>query len=305
MVVDMEGAPDAPPGEAPEGRPIAEVAELLGVPMPTLRSWQRRYGIPDMSHTPGRHRRYSLAELHALRLMRDEIARGQRAAAAAQTVRTLLAGDGPAARLVEGLLAACEDLDSARVRDRLDDAEAELGLAGALDDVLMPALKQVGAWWESGRCHLGQEQLTTETARAWLDQHYTPPPSRGAQLVLACGPGDMHTIGLEALNLLLRRLGRPTRVLGARTSQTALEVAITANPTAGVVIVSHLASSRNRAVGLLRAVDAKGLPVLYAGNAFASPRSRKGLTGTYLGPRLGPASTLVNEVVEAASTSAS
>ena len=298
----METAPDALSGDAPQGRPIAEVAELLGVPMPTLRSWQRRYGIPDMHHTPGRHRRYSLVELHALRLMRDEIARGERAATAAQTVRALLGLDGPAGRLVEGLLAACEDLDSAGVRDRLDDAEAELGLAGALDDVLMPALKQVGAWWESGRCHLGQEQLTTETARAWLDQHYTPSPSRGAQLVLACGPGDMHTIGLEALNLLLRRLGRPTRVLGARTSQTALEVAITANPTAGVVIVSHLASSRNRAVGLLRAVDARGLPVLYAGNAFASPRGRRGLPGTYLGPRLGPASTLINEVVEAAPT---
>ena len=30
----------------PRGVPIKDVAQMLGVPMPTLRSWELRYGIP-------------------------------------------------------------------------------------------------------------------------------------------------------------------------------------------------------------------------------------------------------------------
>ena len=88
--------------------PITEASRLLSIPMPTLRSWELRYGIPGGSREPGRHRRYTDQELHALRLMRDEIARGRRAGAAAQTVRSLLGRSGPAGELIEQALAASE-----------------------------------------------------------------------------------------------------------------------------------------------------------------------------------------------------
>ena len=47
--------------------PIAAVSEALDIPIPTIRSWERRYGFPDPSRTSGRHRRYSLAEISQLR----------------------------------------------------------------------------------------------------------------------------------------------------------------------------------------------------------------------------------------------
>jgi len=50
-----------PNGEKGDSRgiPITDVARLLGVPMPTLRSWELRYGIPELSGRPsGQHRRY-------------------------------------------------------------------------------------------------------------------------------------------------------------------------------------------------------------------------------------------------------
>jgi len=78
------------------GVPIAEVARQLGVPITTLRSWELRYNLPERVRTAGTHRRYSPPELHALRLMRDEIARGTRASLAAQSVRELLGGSGAA-----------------------------------------------------------------------------------------------------------------------------------------------------------------------------------------------------------------
>ena len=63
---------------------------------------------------------------------------------------------------------------------------------------------------------------------------------RPASLVLACGPTDLHTIGLEALCVLLRYDGWSCRLLGARTSVPALAAAMHATGADAVVIVSHL-----------------------------------------------------------------
>ncbi|MBC7595031.1 MAG: MerR family transcriptional regulator, partial [Kineosporiaceae bacterium] len=77
------------------GPAIKQVSELLGIPAPTLRSWERRYGVPVTSRSSGGHRRYAEDELNQLRLMRDEIARGKRAADAALAVMLLLDQNNP------------------------------------------------------------------------------------------------------------------------------------------------------------------------------------------------------------------
>ena len=56
-----------------------------------------------------------------------------------------------------------------------------------------------------------------------------------------------------------------------------------ATAVAGVVVVSHLATGRLRAVASIRTVDDLGIDVFYAGNAFSTPRSRRGVPGIYLG----------------------
>src|SRR5664280_2026145 len=96
--MEVSTGPDLTAGD-PRGVPIKDVAQILGVPMPTLRSWELRYGVPALSRGPGQHRRYLPEEVNALRLMRDEIARGQQAGVAALSVRRLLGGQGPAQEL--------------------------------------------------------------------------------------------------------------------------------------------------------------------------------------------------------------
>jgi DNA-binding transcriptional MerR regulator len=283
-----------PAGES-LGVSIAEVSRRLGVPMPTLRSWELRYNIPARTREVGKHRRYSADELHSLRLMRDEIARGTRASLAAQSVRNLLGLTGPAADFVADILEASQRSDPAAVRAHLIRAHTDLGLATCLDDVLMPAMQQVGLWWQNGRCDVEQEHLTTEAARAWLEtlMAYAPQPAGPVPIVLACGPTDLHTIGLEAMAILLRHRQRSCRLLGARTSVEALSTAIEASSARTVVIVSHLNTGRLRAIDSLRAAEDLGVQVYYAGNAFSSPRNRRGLPGTYLGLRLKDACTLI------------
>jgi methanogenic corrinoid protein MtbC1 len=263
--------------------------------MPTLRSWERRYHLPATSREPGKHRRYSPSELHGLRLMRDEIARGQRASLAAATVRELMALSGPPAAFIAAILDAADRSDPAAVREQLSIAQESLGLAVCLDDVLLPAMQQIGLWWQTGRCDIDQEHLATEAARAWLEgvSAYAPQPTRQSTIVLACGPTDLHTIGLEALALLLRYQGWECRVLGARTTVLALATAVQATDASAVVIVSHINTGRHRAIQSLRAANDAQVAVFYAGNAFTSPRSRRHLPGTYLGTRLQSACTLI------------
>jgi methylmalonyl-CoA mutase cobalamin-binding subunit len=185
------------------------------------------------------------------------------------------------------------------VRAHLTRAQGALGLAACLDDVLLPAMRQVGLWWQTGRCDVEQEHLATEASRAWLETlaAYAPAPARPTPIVLACGPTDLHTIGLEALATLLRYQQWTVRLLGAKTSVPALETAIRATGAGAAVIVSHLNSGRARAIQSLHAANVLGVEVFYAGNAFTSTRSRRNLPGTYLGTRLQDACKLIDSAL--------
>jgi methanogenic corrinoid protein MtbC1 len=270
------------------GVPIADVCSVLGVPMPTLRSWELRYAMPTMRHVHGRHRRYLPAEVHAIRLMRDEIARGQPAGLAAATVRRMLGIGGPAGVFIHQLLEQSERLDTQAMRATLDRAAVALGLSDCVDDVLLPTMRQVGIWWEIGHCDIAQERSSTETVRGWLDRRiaFSPVPATPRPVVLVCGPKDWHTIGLECLAMLLRDRGWPCRILGARVPTPSVVTAASASDAVAVVVVSHLASGRRLAVESIQAVHRSGLPVFYAGHSFATTKSRTGVPGGYLGARI-------------------
>jgi methylmalonyl-CoA mutase cobalamin-binding subunit len=269
----------------PRGVPIKDVVQMLDVSMPTLRSWELRYGIPTLGRGPGRHRRYLPVEVNALRLMRDEIARGQQATAAAHSARLLLGGHSPALELIHQILAGAERLDAASIRALLDEATATLGLAACIDDVLLPATGQIGVWLAVGHCDVVHERMATEAVRTWLDRRsaLAPAPTRPRLILLACGPSDPYTIGLESTALLLRYLGWPCRVLGARTPTVTLTAAARVTAVAGVIVVSDQASGRLRAVESIRAIDDLGIEVFYAGKAFSAPGSRRAVPGRHLG----------------------
>jgi methanogenic corrinoid protein MtbC1 len=227
--------------------------------------------------------------------MRDEIAHGRRAADAARYVRSMLDQNAPVAARINQLLAASQQMEPDGVRAVLDQAQTELGLDGTLDEVLLPAMRQIGNWWETGRCDVGQEHLTTEVTRGWLARatSFAPDPTDERPIILACGPRDMHTLGLEALATLFAHRRRSCRVLGARTPQADLVTAVGTTSAAAVVIVSHLSTHRRASAETIRTVAGTGCPTFYAGNAFLFPGSREGVPGTYLGENVAGAAELV------------
>ncbi len=89
--------PGEPAGD-PAGLPLSvgAVARLLGVAPPTLRTWDRRYGLAPSERSDGRHRRYTPVDLARLAHMRQLTLRGvppaEAAAAALATPADRLAG---------------------------------------------------------------------------------------------------------------------------------------------------------------------------------------------------------------------
>ncbi len=268
---------------------IAAVSDTLGIPVPTIRSWERRYGFPSPARTRGRHRRYAAAEIDQLRALRDAIAQGHSAREAAAMLR-----DGPADASirrpeVDELLKAAIDLDPNAARAVLDGATESLGAEGAAVEVALPALHEVGDRWETGTCDVANEHLMTQAVRAWLARLLTlsPPPATPAPVVLACGPKELHTAGLEAFGVILARRGWSVTLLGALTPTDSLVMAVTQTRAPAAVVVAQRSVNRRSTLESIEAIDrALGVRVFYAGGAFASPASRRGVPGTYLGTDL-------------------
>jgi methanogenic corrinoid protein MtbC1 len=263
---------------------ISSVSSLLGIPVPTLRSWERRYGFPAPARTTGRHRRYTMDEVELLRALRDEITRGHPAREA--ILRGRASDGGCRGRDVDDVLDAAMRMDPERLRRTLDAATEALGMEAAIRDVALPSMHELGSRWKSGTCDVANEHLATEAVRAWLARLTTlsPPPFRAGAIVLACGPKDLHSVGLESFGVLLARRGWPVRILGPLTPAPSLTTAIRAAQARAAVITSQRNVTRRAAVEAITAASGiPGVAAFYAGNAFATPSARRDARGTYLG----------------------
>jgi len=168
-----------------------------------------------------------------------------------------------------------------------------LGLARCVDEIVIPATQELRRMLATGLSDAAQQLMATEAIRTWLNHRgsFAPPPQEIGPILLACGPRDRDTVGLESLALLLRFHRWPCRVLGARISTFTLTIATQAADAVGVVVMSTESRGLQQAVAALLAVDALGIPVFFAGNAFEPEHSRRQLPGRYLGTRMGGACT--------------
>ena len=176
----------------------------------------------------------------------------------------------------------------------LDDANSELGLGATIDEVLMPAMRRIGRWWETGRCDVGHEHLATEAARTWLGKIVAFARTRRASRRSSWRAGHATRTPWVGGTWRAPRPCRPT-VLRARRSDAGNGVGSTINRVepAAVVVVSHLSIGRRLAAQAVHTVAEFGVPTFYAGNAFISASTRHRVPGRYLGDSLRDAARVV------------
>jgi hypothetical protein len=221
-----------------------------------------------------------------------------------QVAHTAVDGvEGPTGQLIRRVLQASQDIDPLEIQAQLDVAAKVLGLAGCVDQILLPATRQMHQPRTAGQHDGIQDRMATEAVRTWLNHRgaFAPPPQEIGPVLLACGPRDRDTITLESLALLLRFQRWPCRVLGAWVPTFTLTVAAQAANATGVVVVATEIRNQRHAIVSVLAVDALGIPVFLAGNAFEPENLSMKLPGRYLGTSLeGACALLIDSLTPAA-----
>jgi DNA-binding transcriptional MerR regulator len=215
------------------------VARMLEVPASTLRSWHRRYPIRLVQDAPGRHRRYTTADVMALARMKQLITAGMAGDSAAELVFGSPTTTSPdaAQATVSMLVTAASSADAETVVALLDTAFSSYGVTPTWDLVCRPALRAVGDNdTEDSRVDIVHHlswAITTALHRIRPGPLKAEPP-----LLLACVDGERHTLPLEVLHAALAEHGTPARMMGASVPAFALRDAVhrAAPPPAAVVL---------------------------------------------------------------------
>ena len=276
---------------------IGALSRATGIPIETLRTWERRYGFPVPERKPSGHRVYSLVSVPRLRRIAEVLGRGHRAA----EVVTATEGDltqlleatpaplGPqqptlqssqASRDPSDLLRAVHHFDNATLTHRL---MADWTLLGPIDFLRLrvaPLVRAVGDAWQARRLDVRHEHFLSErigdllrTLRLRFEQQATGPLA-----VLATLPGEFHGLGLQMAALVLAAAGCRTLYLG--TDVPVPEIATLAKDMgARAVAISVSAAGIGRAsaahLGRLRALLPRRVMLLVGGDG--APKARKGI----------------------------
>ncbi len=239
---------------------IAAVAELTGVPEPTLRAWERRYDIPSPRRTASGYRLYGEREIAQVRRMRALCANGISAAEAAKRVakerratakrEVALDALGSAS---EALLCAIERFDE----EAIDREVRRLPYAGpataVIERVIVPVLRTVGDRWLAGEISVAQEHLVSQKLDATMHDFIRLAPGGDRTALVACMADEQHHLGALAVSVHLANARVRPVFFGARTPPDALGRAVTALRPSAVALSVTVTPERERARELLRA----------------------------------------------------
>ncbi|MCK2220310.1 MerR family transcriptional regulator [Actinomadura sp. ATCC 31491] len=268
--------------EEEAGYGIGAVSRLLGVPAPTLRTWNLRYGLGPSRRSAGGHRRYDSGDLDRLREMQRLIAEGlppSEAARRARRARTATPPAGSPAAAAPGsttpasttpattatastatastatggataLVRAAYALDSHAVTALLDAALAAEGVRSTWERLVLPAFDAVCRRQDGTGAGIDVEHLLSDRLLAALHGHalrQAPGPRGRRPVLLACAEEEQHTLPVHALSAALAEEGVETRLLGARTPYAALAHAMRRLHPAAVFLWSQQESTGDTA----------------------------------------------------------
>jgi methanogenic corrinoid protein MtbC1 len=196
---------------------IQAVAAATGVPSITLRSWERRYGVPEPKRDPKGYRLYSDRDIAVTRWLRERVQDGVGISRAVNLLHVLEQRDLSVPRtstldfpsLQTKLLDAVECMDEVAVGRVVAEGLAIATVEEVALHLLQPTLYEIGERWATGRLSVTKEHVGSNLLRSHISQlvRLSPSPLRDERIIVACAPGEFHDIGALLLALFLRRRG--------------------------------------------------------------------------------------------------
>ncbi len=205
---------------------IKAVSQATGVSIETLRAWERRYRVVEPRRDPNGRRSYDPADVIRLRKLREATERGHPISKLARVSDEELAGilaEREAAARGLATPGFAEQMLLAAEHYRPDDADQAISMALALlplprvvDEVLVPALLEVGERWHAGAFTVAQERIVSNAAKKQvslvLDTYNRI--ATGPALVFATLPEERHELGILMSALLAAARGVRCQYLG-------------------------------------------------------------------------------------------
>lgn len=282
---------------------VSAVARRMGVAPATLRTWDRRYGVGPSDHQPGAHRRYTASDIARLEHMRKLVIAGITPGEAARAALALsdgelegidlpaepsptrsgggnviaLPGGGP---LVRGLARAAQALDTDACQQLLAEALGDLGVVRAWQEVMVPVLSAVGERWrDTGRGVEIEHALSGAVQDAlggWI--RGLAPSTEGRAIILACAPGEQHSLPLWAVSAALAEQGIGARILGANLPDDALANAVRRLGPAAVLVWAQVEETADARALMQLPTTRPPAAILVAGPGWHSLPSAPGVS---------------------------
>jgi len=245
------------PLAGPARYPIRAVSKLTGIPIDTLRAWERRYAAVTPTRDD-RGRMYTEADVARLRLLNSAVEQGHSigrlAGLSNDQLRDLCAAAGavapPAAVSTRrtslgttALFTALREYDAAGLDQELSRLAAVLRPLDLLQDVLMPVLTQVGDDWHRRRTRIAQEHLMSSTMRNLLGAFLRLFARRetSVRLLFATPSGEHHEMATLGAAMLAASAGLGVSYLGA--DLPAREIVDSVEPAGARVLVLGLTTA--------------------------------------------------------------
>lgn len=198
--------------EMPPQYPIRAAAKLTGLPVDTLRAWERRYNAVTPIRD-GRGRLYGAPEIHRLLLLRRAVesghAIGQVAGLSDADLEALQATGQPpqpgqGLDALQPLLKAIERCDYLAANDELGRLAVLLPTTDLVHRIILPVMRIAGERWHDGNFHIAQEHLVSSCVRNLLGGLVRRNEAdRNAPCLLFTTPaGELHEFGILAAALL-------------------------------------------------------------------------------------------------------
>jgi MerR family transcriptional regulator, light-induced transcriptional regulator len=256
---------------------IGELSYRVGVSPDVLRAWEKRYRLLRPSRSTGGYRLYTERDEWRVRLMQQQLWSGLSAAQAAQQVARIERESNlrdesieTPSQLAEQLASSLDAFDEDRAHDLLDRLFGLHGLERAIRDALMPYLRQLGERWARRQVSIAQEHFASrliEVRLLALARGWNKGPGRRA--VLACPPGEQHTLPLVSFGLILRSRGWRNIYLGAETPPSTVQMAAD-TVAADVVVMSAVSADRFAPIARDLMAMAHRRPLVLAGGGATS-----------------------------------
>ncbi len=259
---------------------VGGAATLAGVPVHTLRIWERRYGPFASARSPGGNRLYTDDDVEMVRQLRKLVERGHpigMVTSLSQNERARLLSHAeappvqPSAVAVlarTGLLEATRAFDTRAAEELLARLALALPPRTLVEEVLGPVLRVVGRCWADGSLAVAHEHAISNVVRGHLFSLLRANVPAPAGVVVAATPdGEGHELG--ALFAALLALGAGFRVvyLGASVPAADLAAAV-ATTNACAVLVSLVSLARpDRALAAIRGALPEGVALIAGGPA--------------------------------------